>query len=341
MQVEATSTFREASEVWLSWAQTRNRKPIRPSSVPSIKSALDKWIIPNLGDLPVNRINNKSVSHLVAAMRDGGLSPKSQVTYTNLVKSIIKSLTDEDGEPLVTRTWNPSVLDLPIIGDQKQPSFCRDEVEYLLSRSHGWERMLYTLLASTGLRIGEALALTTRDIVNDGRTLNICAQIDRFGKYVQWTKTRAGIRQVDLHPSITDLLLPYADSRENGLFLRPLGIFLFPSLENTPRLSSNVQHRRLDKLTEKSWHAFRRFRNTHLRSVPALPDLITFWMGHSAKGSMTEVYSKLRENVDMRLAEAERVGLGFDPNVQSVQEPAKRLRSGRQMFVSGLSSSSS
>src|SRR5271156_5301116 len=75
--VGTSLTFRDQSKVWLKQATARKRKPIRESSVPTIQSALDKWLLPNLGDLAVSDVDNASVKVLVEAMDAAGLSPKS------------------------------------------------------------------------------------------------------------------------------------------------------------------------------------------------------------------------------------------------------------------------
>jgi integrase len=239
-------------------------------------------------------------------MKGANLSPKTIQTYTALVKSIVASVIDEEtGEPVFNRKWNASVLDLPIVENQKQPCFTKMEIQKMLRNSCGWERVLYLILASTGLRIGEALGLESKHVVhvvNGGTTLRVEQQVNRFGEIVPYTKTRAGMREVDLCSEVSGLIRLQA-KMANGL--------LFATRNGTPHLSGNVEKRRLRGHTEKGFHAFRRFRNTHLREMNALPDLIVFWMGHSAKGSMTEVYSKLSTNLKARQAEAERVGLGF------------------------------
>jgi hypothetical protein len=58
------------------------------------------------------------------------------------------------------------------------------------------------------------------------------------------------------------------------------------------------------------WHAFRRFRKTWLRGKRCQEDINISWMGHQPK-TMSEVYSCLFEELEMRLAEAEAVGYGF------------------------------
>src|SRR6267154_4010287 len=59
------------------------------------------------------------------------------------------------------------------------------------------------------------------------------------------------------------------------------------------------------------WHAFRRFRNTWLRGRRCQEDIKNFWMGHKPR-TMSEVYSHLFEEVELRLAESAQVGVGFD-----------------------------
>src|ERR1700745_2171335 len=47
-------TCKKQAELGLAWLQTRNNKPIPETSVPTIRSAIDKWLNPNLGDLPLS-----------------------------------------------------------------------------------------------------------------------------------------------------------------------------------------------------------------------------------------------------------------------------------------------
>jgi integrase len=59
------------------------------------------------------------------------------------------------------------------------------------------------------------------------------------------------------------------------------------------------------------FHAFRRFRTAHLRKNRAPWDLEKFWLGHANK-SVTDKYSEqLKQDLEWRKAEANRIGLGF------------------------------
>ena len=75
-------------------------------------------------------------------------------------------------------------------------------------------------------------------------------------------------------------------------------------------------------------HAFRRFRNTYLRNKTECPEgLRNYWMAH-AGNSMSDLYDKIKEDVQFRKMWAERCGFGFElpsvvPNVPKIAEKAE------------------
>jgi hypothetical protein len=62
---------------------------------------------------------------------------------------------------------------------------------------------------------------------------------------------------------------------------------------------------------EMGWHSFKRFRKTWLRGRRCPEDINNFWLAHKPQ-SMSQLYSHLHEELEKRLAEAERVEYGFD-----------------------------
>ena len=156
----------------------------------------------------------------------------------------------------------------------------------------------------------EALALETKHFINAERTIEIRQQVDRQKpRIVSYLKTDAAYRDVDLHPNVAEFLQCFM-VRKNGL--------LFASANGTPHLHNNIEERWLTaRLREMGLdepgmgcHAFRRFRKTWLRGKRCQEDINIFWMGHKPK-TMSEIYSRLFKELDMRLAEAEAVGYGF------------------------------
>ena len=305
-------TFREQSIVWLRQLQNRKRRPIRNSYAASIQGALDKWILPAIGSLTLASVDNLSVKPLIEKMSSAGLKPRTVNKYIEHVKQVVGSLKGPNGEPTHTRKWNPETMDLPIVerAEQKRPSLKADAISKLINQSRGQEQALYILLAATGMRISEALASETHHFTNNGRTIVVEQQVEKdSAKLVKYLKTAAAKREVDLHPDNAEYLQRHTAGK-TGL--------LFHTANNTPHLYSNLEDRWLTpRLIEMNldeegmgWHSFKRFRKTWLRGRRCLEDINNFWMAHKPQ-TMSEVYSHLHEELQLRLDEAERVGYGF------------------------------
>jgi integrase len=172
-------TFREQSEVYLHWAVSRDREPIKDAS--SIQAALNKWILPAIGDTPLGNAKNVTVKPLVDKTKKS-LSARSVNTYVVYIQQIVASFRDgETGEPIHRRKWDSSVMDLTIVNqkEQRRPSLKAKAVAQLVDESEGEEQALYVLVAATGMRISEALALEGKHFINDGRTIEVRQQVDR------------------------------------------------------------------------------------------------------------------------------------------------------------------
>src|SRR6267154_1182520 len=71
-------------------ASTRDRRPIKDLS--SIEAALNKWILPAIGDMPLGNVNNITVKPLVDTMKRAKLSAKTVNEYVKYVKQVVGSL---------------------------------------------------------------------------------------------------------------------------------------------------------------------------------------------------------------------------------------------------------
>jgi transposase len=77
--------------------------------------------------------------------------------------------------------------------------------------------VLYVLLAATGMRISEALALETRHFINDGRTIKVEQQVEEDAPLVaKYLKSDAAYREIDLHSAIAEFLRLYATRFTNS-----------------------------------------------------------------------------------------------------------------------------
>src|SRR6202165_202511 len=129
-------TFREQAVIWLNQLKNRKRNPVAPSTVGNWESHLEKWINPNIGDTPLDAVNNLAVKELVAKMvASGELGPKSIGNYTQVVKMVVASAVNEHGEEIHPRKWNHEFIDLPVVKkkEQRRPAFTGEVVTQLIA----------------------------------------------------------------------------------------------------------------------------------------------------------------------------------------------------------------
>jgi integrase len=325
-------TFKEQATSWLKQVTRRRRKPVANSTLESWEGCLRTWLNPQIGDIPLSAVNNSTVKAVVAAMVKGGLSPKTIDNYVQVVKTVVASAIDKEGEELYPRKWNHDFIDMPVIMKSKQntPSFSTEVMSGLAAWKYERERVLFILCGAAGLRIGEALGLEIdKHFSPDFLTVSI-EQKARHGKVEKRLKTVSALRKVDLHSMIAAVIKEFAGKRKSG--------FLFRTRTGKPLGPSNILRRHLHPALKKLGyvntctgtskagnHAFRRFRNTHLRNRTECPEgLQKFWLGH-ADESMGDLYDKIKEDVAFRREWAERAGFGFTlpsvvPNVPRMEE---------------------
>jgi Phage integrase, N-terminal SAM-like domain len=170
----STTAFRQLGERWLKSLEQRKRNPLERTTIDNRRYALDKWIYPYLGNRPLGEIINRTLKELVEKMARE-LSASSIRDYTNIVKAVVASAIDENGEQLFPRKWNDEYIDAPLIGEQNQPSTTSEGMTKILGSSSGQYRVLYALVGGCGpLRVGEALGIEiNKHISPDFRTLYI------------------------------------------------------------------------------------------------------------------------------------------------------------------------
>jgi integrase len=205
------------------------------------------------------------------------------------------------------------VMDLPVVNSKKQrrPALKAQAVNQLVQESEADEQALYVIESAAGPRISEALALEKKHIINNCRTICIHQQVDRdTPRIVEYLKTDAVYREIDVSEEVAKCLRAFLKGKD-GL--------LFQTRNGAPHLHNNLEERWLTPRLKAmgvdepgmGWHGFRRFRKTWLRGKRVQEDINNFWMGHRPK-TMSELYSRLDEELDLRLAEAAAVGVGFE-----------------------------
>jgi integrase len=319
--IEMGHTFGEQAKKWLHQCTTRKRKPIKPATLRGWESYLDNHLNPLIGEMVLPHINNGTLRMLGEKLSVAGLSPATIHDIVKVMRWVKASAVDENGEQLYPTKWNYEFADIPAIGNRHTPMFTGDEIAKIIARANKQERIIYVLFAATGLRAGELFGLEVKHFNGDAITV---AQSVWEGR-VQTPKTASAFRQVDLHPTVADMLRDFIGDRKEG--------FLFRTRNGTPFLQSNFLRSSLYPILselgieKQAFHGFRRFRVTHLETSCVPPALVKYWTGHAASSdgdavrqTVTDKYVKMGKDTKFRADVAERIGLGFElPKAETVE----------------------
>jgi integrase len=209
---------------------------------------------------------------------------KTIVNYYLIAAAVFASAKDRKGKPLFPRQWDINYIGLPAMNKKAQntPTVEAEEIETILSAAKVPYRILYSLLAESGLRIAESLGLEIgKHLSPDCSIVSVRQQRSKKGLGIErYPKTDAGFRDVDLDPALASLLKNYIGTRKAG--------FLFETKGSLPLFARNIRRDSLHPILKKmgrtsaGFHIFRRSREAILQMSEARTLLIDYWMGLTA-----------------------------------------------------------
>jgi len=308
-----THTFSVQAEAWLAALEARKRKPVSPATLATYRAHVNR-LLPLVGaETLLSEIHNGFLKSL--AGRIPGSAKTIGETLAALKQIVASAVDPATGEQIYPRAWNHAFIDAPTVKDQRQPCATVEQVNKAIkdARSHQ-EQLLYVILAGTGLRISEALAIRVGVVAEDQTSfleaegviiIKVRASIWKNQEYRGKLKTAAAKRDIDLDPRLPSRIAEFISKYK----IQP-GQFLFQS-ENGAVSNLETVTRRLRQRGIPGFHSFRRYRLTHLRKARVPETLLRTWMGHSSK-DVSDKYDKTAEDVEHRTHFAKAAGLGFD-----------------------------
>lgn len=233
------ATFAEVAETWIA-----GQSQLRSATRDRYRWALDRHLVPRFGRLRIAQLTTDHVAALIADMRDAGyrawtirgvLTPLGRV----LAHAARRGLIAENPVSRLERGERPPAE------RQEMRILDRREMSALLDAADDRYRPLIATAVFTGLRIGELLGLTWRDLDLDAGILRVRKQLDRSGERVE-PKTAQAIRDVVLMPALGRILREHRlRSPHSGD-----GDFIFASAEGTGLDRRNAVRRGLKRAVQ-------------------------------------------------------------------------------------------
>jgi len=293
---------------------------------PNARASYGRYLVHHIGPLlgaqPVTAVGYREVAGFIRGLLAKGLSPK---TIANIHGLLSASMTT--AVKLGYRGDNPCVgVSLPKsqLTHDEMTVLTRDEFALLLSKVAPFYQPLVLTLVATGLRFGEATALTPADVDVTARPATI--RVTKAWKrdedsryYVGPPKTRRARRTISLPDEMVDVLLPLLASKapDELLFPNTVGQWLsssrFWTSTWTPALNAACHPERPDgtpdpdapRLTKRP--RVHDLRHTHASwMLAAGTDLFVLQrrLGHESITTTTETYAHLMPDQQKAAADA-------------------------------------
>ncbi len=282
----------------------------KPSSVLSLESQLTKHILPRFGSWPLDAVDETAVQEFVADLKRTTFERRKQggdLTETyKLSRKTILNIVGVVKLVLGRKVWMNWELDLGKPDAPQQRYFTEEQLKQIIGAATGQNRVLFALLAGTGMRIGEAAGLHVDDLDLDNCVIYVRRAV--WNGKEQTPKTQNAVREIDIDSVLADLLRQHVRDKRAGR--------VFEARNGSPISGNNLLKRVLHALLEQlgipraGFHAFRHSRVTMLRKNGTPEDLQKQWIGHSSLRT-TDRYSHTHQELEYRRLAASKVGLNL------------------------------
>jgi integrase len=140
--------------------------------------------------------------------------------HVAVVKLVVALAVNEEGDQIYPRTWNYEYIQLSLVVKEKQnrPTITAAEISEALRRVRERYAVMFALLAGTGLRIDEALAVRMTDFAPSCRVLHIQRSVWR--RCEQEPKTASAVRLVDIAEPLAQVLCRCTSGLDGHLFYK-------------------------------------------------------------------------------------------------------------------------
>jgi integrase len=234
-------------------------------------------LMPVFGDTPLRLISKESVQSFLHAKAKGDSSWKTVKHISTVFGSILEAAVGDEllASNPVRRTHLPRRG--PV--DEKTP-IEMETVKELINKLAEPSRSIAALLARTGLRIGELLALRWQDIDLQQGLLSVNQTV--YEGHFDEPKTKRSKRRIPLGPQCVEILAALKRTEATPSTL------VFSARNGSPLSRRNLLNRQLKpaakalKLTGVNWHWFRHAHATLLDSTGTPLGTVSALLGHSS-----------------------------------------------------------
>lgn len=232
------------------------RKRLRPSTLASYETIVNTRIVPLLGAIQLQKLNERHVEQFIYQLETKGASsgkPLARRSVRNTLMVLREALAQARRTRLIPR--NPCVeIEGPTIESAQQPQWTPEQARRFLTLLER-ERFgaIFALTLATGLRRGEVLGLRWEDVDLEAGMIHVRQSLTDVGGKLHFgkPKTQSGSRDLKLPPRVVALLREHRDHQQAQRLAAGArwqgggagGDVMFTSARGTPLFPRNVYRR--------------------------------------------------------------------------------------------------
>jgi integrase len=327
---EQLTTFKEMYEIWFDVYKTT----VKESTWIATKQRVEKYVLPVFGTMLLERIDVKTAQKTINKWSTQFAMYSKLLTYVKMICDHAVALEIIDSNPFrkITKPkaiavskknefkfYTKSELETFLTFIDKRLSMispCAEKQIYYAE----FDKVIFRLLAFSGARVGEVLALTWKDIDFKENTVNIDKTLSKTndGFTVSTPKTKASIRKISLDVITINILKKWHLKQKelltkNGVKNKDL---VFTDIKGTMIYRTDI-YQRSKRIAEKcSLHNIGNhgFRHTHaslLFEAGANFKDVQTRLGHSSIEITMDIYTHVTQTTEKKTASQFAAYVGF------------------------------
>lgn len=294
-------TYEQIYDLWYEEYKTT----VKASTLLKTERVFKNHIIPAFGVKTIQDIKPMDVQNQMNEWHKKLVRASMVMNYAGLVFDYAIRMQLISLNP--TKVIKKPVRKKSVTEDKDMNFYDKDELKKfmaVLENDNNFRAYVYfRLLAFTGMRKGESLALKWSDINLDKQTLYINKAVSRSatGLYIQTPKTPSSIRRISIDDKTVSILRKYAEDAAEGLvFQSEDGGILSPA---KPRKWYLVAMKKLpEDFKQISIHGFRHTHASLLFEAGASIKDVQSRLGHSDVQTTMDVYTHVSKSAKEQLA---------------------------------------
>lgn len=306
-KVNEVKTFEEVYDSWLEAYKTT----VKESTLYKTEQLFKNHIIPAFGKKKITEITPMIAQEQMNSWHKKYTRAATIMNYAGMVFNYAIRIGLIQTNP--TKVISKPTHQKKVQEDEDMNFYDKEELKTLMDTLENGSNFrayaFFRLLAFTGMRKQEALALKWQDIDFENRTLNISKAVSRkaTGLYIQTPKTPASIRRISIDDKTLAILRDYKkQSDPNGELIlhTEKGGILSPAKTRKWLLTAqnNVNKSRKEPLKQISTHGFRHTHASLLFEAGATIKDVQARLGHSDIQTTMDVYTHVTKHAKEKLA---------------------------------------